>query len=45
VASSSFLIPLIAVVLGWLVLGERLSMVPIVGMILILSGIYLVHRP
>jgi len=45
VASSSFLIPLIAVVLGWLILGERLTIVPIVGMILILSGIYLVHRP
>jgi len=45
VASSSFLIPLIAVVLGWLVLGERLTITPIIGMILILSGIYLVHQP
>ena len=45
VASSTFLIPLIAVVLGWLILGERLTMAPIIGIILILSGIYLVHQP
>ena len=45
VASSTFLIPLIAVFLGWLVLGERLTAIPILGMILILTGIYLVHRP
>jgi drug/metabolite transporter (DMT)-like permease len=45
VASSSFLIPVIAVVLGWLVLAERLTLAPIVGIVLILTGTYLVHRP
>lgn len=45
VAFSSFLIPLTAVMLGWVFLAEQLAVLPILGIMMILVGIYLVHQP
>jgi len=43
-SSSSYLVPMIAIFLGWLVLGESVELGSILGMGLILAGIYLVNR-
>lgn len=44
-SSSSFLIPVVAMFLGWLVLGENVEAESILGMGLILAGVYLVNKP
>lgn len=44
-SSSSYLVPAIAVFLGWILLGENPELRSILGMILILSGVYVVNRP
>lgn len=43
-SSSSYLIPMVAVSLGWLLLGEDIELGSILGMGLILAGVYLVNR-
>jgi O-acetylserine/cysteine efflux transporter len=43
-SSSSYLIPMVAVCLGWLLLGEDVELGSILGMGLILAGVYLVNR-
>ncbi|WP_455283810.1 DMT family transporter [[Eubacterium] cellulosolvens] len=42
---SSFLIPMVAVFLGWLLLAEDVQPRSILGMGLILTGLYLTNRP
>lgn len=44
-SSSSFLIPVVAMFLGWLILGENVEAESILGMGLILAGVYLVNKP
>ncbi|MCL4535524.1 MAG: DMT family transporter [Bacteroidetes bacterium] len=44
VSSYIFLVPFFAVVMGALVLGERLGLLALLGVALILAGIYLVNR-
>ncbi len=44
VSASSFVIPMVALVFGWLFLGEVIELQSILGLALILSGVYLVNR-
>lgn len=44
-SSSSFLIPMVAVFLGWLLLAEDIQPRSLLGMGLILTGLYLTIRP
>ena len=44
-SSSSFLIPMVAVFLGWLLLAEDIQPRSLIGMGLILTGLYLTSRP
>jgi drug/metabolite transporter (DMT)-like permease len=41
---STFLIPMIAVFLGWLLLAESIRPVSLLGMGMILTGLYLTNR-
>lgn len=41
---SSFLIPMVAVFLGWLLLAESIRPISILGMAMILTGLYLTNR-
>jgi drug/metabolite transporter (DMT)-like permease len=41
---SSFLIPMIAVLLGWLILGESIQPISLLGMAMILTGLFLTNR-
>lgn len=41
---SSFLIPMVAVFLGWLLLAESIHPISILGMAMILTGLYLTNR-
>jgi drug/metabolite transporter (DMT)-like permease len=41
---SSFLIPMVAVFLGWLLLSESIQPISILGMAMILTGLYLINR-
>ena len=41
---SSFLIPMVAVFLGWLLLSESIQPISILGMAMILTGLYLTNR-
>ena len=43
-ASLNYLIPLVAIVLGWLVLGERPAGLAFAGGALCLAGVYLARR-
>lgn len=45
VASLFYLTPLSTAVIAWVLFGERLSLLAIVGMLLAVSGVYLVARP
>ncbi len=44
-SSSSFAIPMVAVILGAVFLGESVELPALIGIIMILSGVYLVNRP
>lgn len=44
VATSAYLNPLVAVVLGWVLLGERLTVASLAGAALVLAGVSLVLR-
>jgi len=43
-ALSTFLIPMIAVFMGWLLLAENVQPVSLLGMGMILAGLYLINR-
>jgi len=43
-ASSSLIVPMLALVFGWLILGENLDIRSLIGCALVLAGIYLVNR-
>jgi drug/metabolite transporter (DMT)-like permease len=45
VASFSFLTPVLGVILGWLLLGERISGEILLALALVASGIFLINRP
>lgn len=45
ISTSSFIVPVIAVLFGWLFLGESIAYNSILSVILVLSGIYLVNKP
>ncbi|MDE4143245.1 MAG: DMT family transporter [Pseudophaeobacter sp. bin_em_oilr2.035] len=45
VASFSFLSPVLAVVMGWLILGERLSYEVWLALALVAAGVFLINRP
>ena len=42
-SGSSFIVPMIALIFGWLLLGERIQVKSIAGSALILTGVYLVN--
>lgn len=42
---SSFLVPMVAVFLGWLLLAENIQPISLLGMAMILTGLYLTNRP
>lgn len=44
-SSSSFAIPMVAVILGWVFLGESVDSAALIGILMILSGVYFVNRP
>jgi len=44
VSASSFAVPMVALVFGWLFLGEVTEPQSILGLVLILAGVYLVNR-
>lgn len=44
-SSSSFIIPIVALFFGWLLLGECIELRSILGIVLIITGVYLVNRP
>jgi drug/metabolite transporter (DMT)-like permease len=43
-AVSTFLIPMIAVFMGWLLLAENVQPVSLLGMGMVLTGLYMVNR-
>lgn len=45
ISTSSFIVPVIAVLFGWLFLGESVGYNSILSIILVLSGVYLVNKP
>jgi len=45
IASSSFIIPIVALFFGWLLLGENIELISILGVSLTVTGVYLVNRP
>jgi drug/metabolite transporter (DMT)-like permease len=45
VSSSGFLVPLMAIFFGWVLLREPLGPRVLLGMVLILTGVYVVNRP
>ena len=45
VASLFYLTPLSTAIIAWSLFGEQLSLIAIVGMLLAVSGVYLVARP
>jgi drug/metabolite transporter (DMT)-like permease len=44
VAASSLIVPMIALVFGWILLREVVDLVSVIGIILIFAGVYLVNR-
>ena len=44
-ATIAYVNPLVAVVLGWMVLGETLNQYQVVGMVVLLSGVVLINTP
>ena len=44
VASFSFLSPVLAVLFGWLILGERIGPAVFVALVLVAAGIFLINR-
>ncbi|MEM2306320.1 MAG: DMT family transporter [Candidatus Bathyarchaeia archaeon] len=45
ISTSSFIVPVVAVLFGWLFLGESIGYNSILSIILVLSGVYLVNKP
>ncbi|MAY85701.1 MAG: EamA family transporter [Pseudooceanicola sp.] len=45
VAAFSFLSPVLAVVFGWALLGERIGPAVLVALVLVAAGIFLINRP
>ena len=45
VASFSFLSPVLAVLMGWLILGERLTYEAWLALALVAAGVFLINRP
>lgn len=41
----TYLLPVVAVILGWLVLGETLTLTMVAGSVLVLAGVALTRRP
>ncbi|NJO25411.1 MAG: EamA family transporter, partial [Bacteroidia bacterium] len=40
----AYINPIVAVVFGWLILSEKMNMIMVFGMLITLSGVYLVNR-
>ncbi len=43
-SSSSFIIPVAALLIGWSILGERVELAPLIGIALVITSVYLVNK-